>query len=90
MYLEAAPSTRQHGIACPHCRAFNQQRHLARVPVHVYAEQGFIVDSGVDAHDDPAAPDLNFTPFRCVDPVCATLWLRACRDGEFFGWVLGS
>lgn len=91
MILDAEQaSTRPQGLACPHCRAFNLRRLEARVPFHVYPEQGVVVDTGLVAPDAEAATGLRFSPYRCVDPVCACLWLRVERDGSFFGWTLGS
>ena len=91
MILDAEETrTQQQGGACPKCRAFNLRRLQERVPAHIYAEQGVILDADSAAAPAQPATGLRFRPYRCIDPLCACLWLRVERDGGFFGWMPGS
>ncbi len=88
--VDAPQKLRQRRMACADCCAFNHHKHFADVPPHVYAEQGFVMDAGLAAAERGEPRAITFTPYRCADPACATLWLRADHGDQFIAWITGS
>ncbi len=90
LQVDAPKPDQQRRMACAHCCAFNHNKHFADMPSHVYAEQGFVLDAGLAWAQQGERHAITFTPFRCADPACATLWLRADHGGQFIAWIAGS